>query len=149
MFFFNEGDRVQIILPELNLEAGARDEYPHLGMGTVAIPTKKTMAFEPEFQKKTEKKAKKTMKKSKKEKVPELGVQVVAREVIEPDLRKRDALRDERQVWVKLDRLFLRGKRDETPWRKKDNARTIAELAVPEWLLKPLEPEEDPLAPRA
>jgi len=42
---FKAGDRVQIVLPELNLEAGAGKEYPHLGTGTVIPPVTKIEKF--------------------------------------------------------------------------------------------------------
>lgn len=120
---FETGDRVQIVLPELNLEAGAGDEYPQMGTGTVSVPTKKVMV---------------PVTKVKDEKP---GFEIVARQVIEPDLHKLAALHDERLMWIALDRPFV----------KRDGKRlgAVKALAVPEWLLKPLKPEEDPLAPRA
>ena len=131
---FKKGDRVQIVLGELNLEAGAGDEYPHMGTGTVEIPMRKVMVpVEPE------KPNKRTAKKGKKEEKPELEIKVVARSGISEDTQKLASLRDERQIWVQLDKPFLRGEREETPWRKRSNARLVTELAVPEWLLKPLE----------
>jgi hypothetical protein len=122
------------MLPELNLEAGAGDEYPQMGTGTIGVPTKKVMVpVEPEKPAK-----KKTAKKGKKEEKPELEVKILARMAIEPDLQKLASLRDERQVWVQLDKPFVRKEREETPRRKRDKARVVTALAIPEWLLKPL-----------
>jgi len=42
---FKEGDRVQIVLPELSLEAGAGKEYPNLGTGIVIPPATKIEKF--------------------------------------------------------------------------------------------------------
>ena len=118
---FKVGDRVQIVLPELNLEAGAGDEYPQMGTGTIGVPMKKVMVpVEPEEEK------------------PELEIKILARQVIEPDSQKLASLHNERQAWVQLDKPFVRKEREETPWRKRDKARVVTALAVPEWLLKPL-----------
>lgn len=138
---FCVGDRVRVEIPEFNLQHGAGDEYPHVGTGTIAIPTRKVMVpVEPEKPKKT-KKTKSAITKEEKSKKAE--VQVVARCVIEPDLKKFAVLQEQRQAWVQLDKPFLRAEREETPWRSRDKARLVTELAIPEWLLKPLKAEED------
>ena len=123
---FKVGDRVQIVLPELNLEAGAGDEYPQMGTGTIGVPMKKVMVpVEPEKPKK------RTAKKGKKEGKPELEIKILARQVIEPDSQKLAALQDERLAWIVLDHPFFK--------KEGKKLKAVRALAVPEWLLKPLE----------
>lgn len=107
---FRVGDRVQIVLPKLNLEAGAGNEYPHLGTGTAEVP-------------------------------------MLKKKVLEPDLHRQQALQDESQVFVRLDKSFVRERdpKEKSPHRDRVKKREVLrEMPVPYGILQALKPENDP-----
>ncbi len=149
---FQPGSRVQIFLQPLNLEAGGDSEYPHLGTGTVDLPMmEKTVPVAPqdEPKKRATKKAASSTKPLRKTKVKKEAV-VEFTTISEVNAHKLQALRDEGQVWVRLDRSFVRTRdyADMSLFREKGKAReraVLGSMAIPYGLLRPLKPENDPL----
>lgn len=147
---FKVGSRVQIVLQKINLEAGAGDEYPHMGTGTVEIPMREKLIPVVLGESEKPSKASKSKAEAKPRKKTKKDVEIEIKlpefmKVLEPDMRRQQALLYEGQVFVRLDKFFVR-ERDPKEFFLRDRVKKherLTEMPVPYGILRELKPEED------